>query len=245
MGEVGQMRLVVLADIHGNAWALEAVLRHAQRYSPDQVVILGDLLADGPDPLGTLQQLEALSGAPMVRGNTDRYLADLDNVAPPRSEMPDLVETWRWGLAQVGERGRQYLARLPTHAWLETPAGRVLAAHGIPEDDEAVVLPSAPRSADPLRRDGARVALVGHTHAPFVWQTDDLLVVNPGSVGLSQATGWRASYAVLDLSTEGGVMVRHKQVEWDVAEFVRAFDGGIPVNRKAAPMLEELRAWQT
>lgn len=238
------MRLAVLADIHGNAWALEAVLRHARRYSPDQYVVLGDLLADGPDPLGTLQQLESLDGAPMVRGNTDRYLADLDNLAPPRSEMPDLVATWRWGLAQIGERGRQYLARLPTHAWLDTPAGRVLAAHGIPDDDEAVVLPSEAGSADPLRRDGARVALVGHTHAPFVWQPHDLLVINPGSVGLSQGTGWRASYAVLDLSADDGVLVRHKQVEWDVAAFVRAFEGGIPVNRKAAPMLEELRAWQ-
>lgn len=239
------MRLVVLADIHGNAWALEAVLADARRFSPDQYVVLGDLLADGPDPLGTLHQLEALDDTPMVRGNTDRYLADLDRLAPPRSEMADLVATWRWGLAQVGQRGRQYLARLPTHAWLDTPLGRVLAAHGVPEDDEAVVLPSAPRSADPLRRDGARVALVGHTHAPFVWQTDGLLVVNPGSVGLSPETGWRASYALLDLTAEGGVMVRHRQIAWDVAQFVRAFDGGIPVNRKAAPMLEELRAWKT
>ena len=238
------MRLAVLADIHGNSWALEAVLADVRRFAPDQVVVLGDLLADGPDPLATLQQLEALD-ALRVRGNTDRYLADLDRLEPPRSEMPDLVATWRWGVAQVGQRGREYLARLPTHAWLETPAGRVLAAHGVPEDDEAVVLPSAPRSADPLRRNGARVALVGHTHAPFVWQTDDLLVVNPGSVGLTSETGWRASYAVLDLAAEGGVAVRHRQVDWDVAAFVRAFDSGIPVNRKAAWMLEELRAWQT
>ena len=85
---------------------------------------------------------------------------------------------------------------------------------------------------------------MGHTHAPFVWHSGDLLVVNPGSVGLSPETGWRASYALLDLSAEG-VAVRHRQVAWNVAPFVRAFDGGIPVNRKAAPMLEELRAWQT
>ncbi len=240
----GQMRLAVLADIHGNAWALEAVLRHARHYSPDQYVVLGDLLADGPDPRGTLEQLETLDGAPMVRGNTDRYLADLEGLASPRSEMPDLVATWRWGLAQVGERGRAYLARLPTHAWLETPAGPILAAHGVPEDDEAEVLPSQPGSADLLRRAGARVALVGHTHAPFVWHTADLLVINPGSVGISRSTGWRASYGIVDLSVEG-VAVRHEQVAWDVAEFVRAFDGGVPVNRKAAPMLEELRAWRT
>lgn len=149
---------------------------------------------------------------------------------------------WRWGLAQIGEQGRQFLARLPSHTWIDTPAGRVLAAHGIPEDDEAVVLPSRRRSADSLKRDGARVALVGHTHAPFLWHTTGLLVINPGSVGLSSATNWRASYARLDLMDDGGLAVEYRQVEWDVAAFVRAFKSGIPVNRKAAPMLAELKA---
>ena len=36
------MRLAVLADIHGNIYALEAVLADLKRQAPDVVVVLGD-----------------------------------------------------------------------------------------------------------------------------------------------------------------------------------------------------------
>jgi putative phosphoesterase len=234
------MRLAVLADIHGNSWALDAARADAAAWSPDGYVVLGDLAADGPDPVGALARLRDLSPAWTVQGNTDRYLGRLDRLGPPRSDLPDLVETWRWGVAQIGEDGRRYLDGLPNTLTLDTPASAVLLTHGIPGDDETGISPGWPDNLAALQRSGARVVLVGHTHAPFVWQAGSVLIVNPGSVGLSPQTGWRASYALLEVD-ERGVSVEHRQVEWDVPAFVRAFDQGIPVNRKAAPMLAELR----
>ena len=53
-------RLAVLSDVHGNAWALRAVLADGERHRPDGWIVLGDLLADGPDPVGTLALLRSL-----------------------------------------------------------------------------------------------------------------------------------------------------------------------------------------
>lgn len=130
------MRLAVLSDIHGNRWALESVLEDAEGRSPDAFVVLGDLVADGPDPVATLEQLKTLPNATFVQGNTDRYLADLSRLEPPRSELPDLIEMWQWAVDCIGDGGRRFLSTLPTEARLDTPAGVVLATHGVPGDDE-------------------------------------------------------------------------------------------------------------
>ena len=256
------LRLAVLSDVHGNTWALEAVIRDVERHDPDGFVFLGDLLADGPDPVGTLALLQALPNTVFVQGNTDRYLADLSQVVPPRSAMPDLVATWQWAVDRLGEEGRCFLAGLPTNITLETPAGRVLATHGIPGDDEGFIDPARVNTFTALDWDGARLLLVGHTHRPFTIEAratgpriggaDSRMgvgtIVNPGSVGIPTPTGWRASYAILDLYSAGQIAVQHAQVTWDIKAYVAAFEdrsspngGGIPLNRKAAPMLETLR----
>jgi putative phosphoesterase len=236
-----RLRLAVLSDVHGNAWALASVVADVERHRPDRFVLLGDLLADGPDPAGTLALLRTLPNAIFVRGNTDRYLADLDQVVSPRSEMPDLVATWQWAVGQVGEEGCRFLACLPTDVHFETPAGRVLATHGVPGDDEGFVAPQRADAVAGLDWHGARLMLVGHTHEPFVLQAGAGTVVNPGSVGISPQTGWRASYAIVDLFRGGPIAVQHVQVAWDVPAYVAAFEGGIPLNRKAEPMLQALR----
>jgi putative phosphoesterase len=240
-----RQRLAVLSDIHGNTWALEAVLADAGHHEPQGYVLLGDLLADGPDPVGTLARIEALQEAApcvtFVQGNTDRYLGDLNQVVPPRSEMRDLVTTWQWAVQELGEERCRFLAGLPTDATIETPAGRILATHGVPGDDEGFIYPEDAGTWAGLDMQGARLLLAGHTHQPFVLQTGAGTVVNPGSVGIPEPTGWRASYAILDLLSEGQVAVQHVQVTWDIAGYVAAFARGIPSNRKAAPMLETLR----
>jgi len=65
------MRVTVLADIHGNLPALEAVLCDVDAAGVDAIVLNGDI-ADGPMPRQTLDHLEELGErAVWVRGNTD------------------------------------------------------------------------------------------------------------------------------------------------------------------------------
>src|SRR5688572_20645922 len=68
------MRVAVLADIHGNLPALDAVLADIAAVGVDAIVLNGDI-ATGPMPAETLDRLAELGEkAIWVRGNADREL---------------------------------------------------------------------------------------------------------------------------------------------------------------------------
>ena len=64
-------KIAVMADIHGNTWALDAVLADIKHREITQIVNLGDCVYGSLDPAGTL---ERLMGANMISiaGNQDR-----------------------------------------------------------------------------------------------------------------------------------------------------------------------------
>src|SRR5689334_11322613 len=74
------MRIAVLADIHGNLTALEAVIADLNRTSPDVVIVGGDLVGSGSRPAEVVDRLRALAW-PAVYGNTDEMLWRPDRVA--------------------------------------------------------------------------------------------------------------------------------------------------------------------
>src|SRR5690348_4802680 len=65
--------LAVIADIHGNRWALEAILQDIDRRGIQQIVNLGDHLIGPLDPAGTADLLLTRKMV-SVCGNDDRDL---------------------------------------------------------------------------------------------------------------------------------------------------------------------------
>ena len=90
---MGARRVAVLADVHGNAVALAAVLAELEREQPDAVVHCGDLTW-GPLPAETVELLEG-HGVLFVRGNADRAVTELaDRLQDPEAEATPR-ERWR------------------------------------------------------------------------------------------------------------------------------------------------------
>jgi predicted phosphodiesterase len=177
------MRLAVIADIHANAPALEAVLADADRVQPDLVVQLGDACNGPVDPVGTLARLRELPRVRHVRGNGDREIGQLGAVPQLKSARFARERLTAADCAWLGEWPQVVISE----GWL--------ACHGSPWDDteyllehvtEHGVFPRAP--ADIANRVGptpASLVLCGHTHVPRVVQLPGrALIVNPGSVGL-------------------------------------------------------------
>jgi hypothetical protein len=87
------MRVAVLADIHGNPPALEAVLRDVQAAGVDAIVLDGDL-DDGPMPAQTLERLEELGDravwvrATATAGSLRRSTAPSSPAACPPTRPP-------------------------------------------------------------------------------------------------------------------------------------------------------------
>src|ERR1022692_43642 len=68
-----RMPVAVLADVHGNSWALDAVLSDARAAGVETFINLGDCVYGPLDPRGTMERLLELN-AVTVRGNQDRGL---------------------------------------------------------------------------------------------------------------------------------------------------------------------------
>ena len=99
------MRIAVIADIHGNILALEAVLADlARRGGADLVINLGDCVSGPLWPRETMERLEAL-GWPTVRGNHDRRVA-LDPLA-------EMGPSDKFAHDRLTPEQRDWLAALP------------------------------------------------------------------------------------------------------------------------------------
>lgn len=158
-------RFAAIADVHGNRWALEAVLEDIARAGVTVIVNLGDNLFGPLDVDGSADLLKRLK-LPGVAGNQDRVLVE--------PESPHGA----------------WLAGLPLR--LELPG--ILMFHGTPRADDVylletvhgdgVTLATDPEIAERLGDVSQALLLCGHTHIPRVVRCDERLIVNPGSVGL-------------------------------------------------------------
>ncbi|HSF81889.1 MAG TPA: metallophosphoesterase family protein [Anaerolineales bacterium] len=231
-----RQRIAIMADIHGNPIALNAVLADiASHGGVEQYWLLGDYVALGFDPRGVLARLKELQGASFIRGNTDRYVTEGHLPFPSLEEAlehPELLHrhiriarsfAWTAGAVSAGNtRGKDdylaWLSALPLEMRTVLPDGtRVLAVHAAPgEDDGDGLYPvmSAQEMEASVASCEADLLLVGHTHVPFERQAGKVQVVNPGSVSNPMAPDLRASYAIID-AKPSGYSLAFRRVDFD------------------------------
>jgi len=190
-------RICVLSDVHGNVYSLEAVLGAARLLGCDRFVVAGDTAAHGPAPCESVDLVRSV-GALMVRGNTDRYLAEGSSPAPGTRD-PEQAISLAWTREQLGLDRLQFLGGLPTSVTLPG----CLVVHGSPGDDERGIWPETPDSEiEAFDWDGT--LLCGHTHRPFQRTLSRGQVVNVGSAGWTLDGDPRPSFAILERAGASG-----------------------------------------
>lgn len=220
--------LAVIADIHGNSAALDAVLADIAAQGIEDIVNLGDVLSGPLDPAGTAERLMPL-GLPTVRGNHDRWLLEGRPGGWEDATLPHLTPDMR-----------DWLSTMPPCLYHHE---RIFLCHATPADDLAYWLHRATSEGHmrPATREEAEapaagidcpVLLCGHTHLrAAVRLRDGRLVVNPGSVGIPgyrddlpvphrvEAGTPQASYAVLS-DGAAGWSVAFRLVPYDATAMV-------------------------
>ena len=183
--ELSQNSLAIIADIHGNRWALEAVLQDIDRRGIQQIVNLGDHLTGPLDPVGTA---DLLSGRDMLSifGNDDRELFF------PQEK---LSRAQTYTREQLAPAHLNWLHALPEAAVI---ADEVFLCHGdlfdapyLLEQVEAsgVFLRDTPAIEASVADIAQPVILCGHSHVTrTVFLPQGKLIINPGSVGLPAYT---------------------------------------------------------
>lgn len=246
------MRIAVLADIHGNSVALDAVLRDADALGADGYWVLGDLVAIGPEPGVVMDRLLGLPNAVFLRGNTDRYLITGEvpwpGVADVRAD-PHLAPlfaaiaasfAWTRGF-MAAERRLDWLADLPLDIRHICADGtRVHAVHASPgTDDGEGIHPgtSNGRITDLLGDVAADVVIVAHTHEPLIRRVGSRIVANTGCVSNPRSPDLRASYMLLD-DVSSGTVLTHRRVAYDHGAFAAS------VRRSGHPAADYIMRFQ-
>ncbi len=177
------MRFAVIADIHGNHLALEAVLADIRKQGITDIVNLGDCFS-GPLTAGKTADILLGLDAVTVRGNHDRYLIEQ---APEAMHASDSV-----AYAELSERHLAWLRSLPFSTVYRNEA---YLCHATPANDNVYWLESVSPDGHvylkPLEEIEALAGgidfpliLCGHSHIPrAVHLSGGRLIVNPGSVG--------------------------------------------------------------
>jgi predicted phosphodiesterase len=229
------MRLGVVADVHGNAVALRAVMKDAEPLGLDAWWVLGDLVLFGPRPVEVLELLASLPGAAFVGGNTDRYVVTGEQPAPHATAAEaagdvDLVARhgamagaigWTRGALSQAEMV-DVLRGLPSgQRALLADGSWLVGVHASPGRDDGIGISNqvADSVLAGLLDCDAAIVVGGHTHDPTDRMVGGVRALNAGSVGLPRRPG-HASWMVID--TDGWpVRVQHRQVPFDVGSVVR------------------------
>jgi predicted phosphodiesterase len=226
------MKIALLADIHGNLAALEAVLAELEREELDQIVSLGDVAAMGPWPREVLANLRALKCL-TVMGNADaELLTPPSGLAEDDDQSRKFLDMIRWGAEQLDEADLAFLSSFqPTVELALDDAGMLLCCHGSPRSFDDIIRAATPDDElEPmLAGTEARVQAGGHTHTRMLRNWREREIVNPGSVGLayrflsdgSVRVPPLAEFAILT-ARNGAVSIDFRQAAYDQSATVRA-----------------------
>ncbi len=200
------MATLILADIHGNLPALEAVLAHPAARKCTDSVSLGDHVNFGPQSRAVHDRLTAL-GTVMLLGNHEERLN-----RPADAEF----DGYNWRLMRWTAR---QMAGVDLNLPTDLLRGDVLFTHGTPGNPYHLVhTPDLPDVLDGLP-EGVRLMISGHNHHPWDVRHNGRRAFNPGSVGMSEeGRGALAAFAVL----EGSELTRY-ETPYDFDALLRAF----------------------
>ena len=160
---IGEVRVLVVADIHSNLSAFEAVIKHAEKGgSLDAIWALGDLVGYNADPGACIALLRSYPCV-AVAGNHDR--AAVGQVATDDFN-EHAAAAAQWTSEVLSGEERDFLAELPDIA-IEEPFTLV---HGSLRDPIWEYIMSAEAADAHLARQWTPYGFIGHTHLPLVFE---------------------------------------------------------------------------
>jgi diadenosine tetraphosphatase ApaH/serine/threonine PP2A family protein phosphatase len=243
------MRRALIADIHGNLVALEAVLKDCRAQGVDEILCLGDMCGMGPDIVECIDLVRAecawslagdheiAKGMRLPESSINAYNRATQQLI--RRELSLLKPSWhsfpakrvRWKWIEALEPMRKYAGALFVHASPRDPVMEYVLPHIFDSDsnvDGRAVMDSFQGLCF-----GAHSHMAGFVREDCKWEciTHDVsvsyelnerakLYVNVGSVGQPRDRDPRSSYVIWDNDTRS---VKFLRVAYDLSAARKRF----------------------
>ncbi len=186
------MKIAILADIHGNLDALEAVLGALQAEPIDHYIVAGDMVGYYDQPDAVCSRIRGLQNASVVRGNHDDYVC---GALEPNPKNRDAYRV-DWTRENLSQDNLAWLGGLPVAERMIFDDVLIAARHASPWDMETYLYPDTDISKITLKE--REILVLGHTHYPMDRPAGAGRIINPGSVGQPRDRRPGACFAVFD-----------------------------------------------
>lgn len=167
------MKIVLLADLHGNMVATRAMEQELERIGPDDIWFLGDAIGKGPESDQTCDWVRAHCRH-WIAGNWDRGLSE-------KREKDSFYSR------QIGEERFAWLDSLPLEDELTFSGIRFRLVHGRFLDPIYLSYDSDEKLREGFRfhdgRPEANSLICADSHRPFIRPLHDGYALNTGSIG--------------------------------------------------------------
>lgn len=227
------MKIGIIADIHGNAPALQAVLHELDmRRDIEHIYCLGDMIGIGPDTNEVLRILFARTDVSMITGNHDEaVLALLKGEEYPLSHAHAKVHH-QWIADHMDSSFIIPLEQLPRTITLTIEGKFILFTHYHMEHTKRnehiskdpfseIVEPGLENIIALFKGSEADLICFGHHHPVHFFEGKDTIFVNPGSLGCNATP--TARYSVVEI-TRNNVSVSLEKVSYDNTEFLESYE---------------------
>jgi len=216
------MKIALFSDIHSNLPALEAFFKDVEKYQPDAVYCLGDLVGYNIWPNEVIKEIRKRH-IPTIAGNYDFGIGRRSDDCgcaykeEHEKEMGKISISYTNSIIKDDER--KYLRTLPSHIKIEFQLNNdklnLLLVHGSPrkineylfEDREEKSLLRIMEQAD------ADIMCFGHTHKPYHrilnsganGQNHFRHAINTGSVGKPKDNNPKGCYVMLTVTDNSSI----------------------------------------
>lgn len=223
--------IAVIADIHANLPALEAVLEDIRAEGVRDIIVNGDMVNRGPSNVSVLERLlDTPEVSAMTLGNHDALMwmwVDHDPEIPHFWYEDAFWDGMAWPARQLEGAGMLGLLRDLPMVCRRTEPGlpRLLLSHGSPRhyrEGYGAYLEDA-AFAEILAAFPAEVYIGSHTHRPFERVIDGALILNTGAVGAPFNDDPRAQYLLLH-PADGRWRPEFRTVPYDRTAALKAFE---------------------
>lgn len=231
------MKIAVISDVHGNIIALERVLKDIEAQQIEQVYCLGDLVDFAPWDNEVISCIRERN-IPCVLGNHDERIA-FDRPVTSFDFLTEEENAWRkqaidYTKENISADNKRWLGELPFQIELSYRVNdtlkRIVLIHATLESNSAYLYKEDDKTelAHILKRDRTDVLVMGHTHLPYVQKDSGILLINSGSVGRSREDNRKASYAIIELNSEG-ISAEIRRLDYPIERVAQAiYKSGIP-----------------
>lgn len=229
------MKIAVISDIHGNLYALEAVLKDIDARGAGGIYCTGDLVGYGPCPNEVIEIIRKMK-IPAVMGNYDdaignmRFVCGCDYKDEKSLRLGE--RSIAWTKDHTSDENKLWLRDLPSQIRLSVSGLELLLVHGSPGAINEYLYEDTPEDYIDQILAGSRadVLICGHTHIPYAKRLRAGFLVNAGSAGKPKHGNPNATYALVE--AQGGLLqVDIVEVRYDFERTAREIENsGLPVD---------------